>query len=214
MSPKRHLRGNLAAAMVSLAVGASLAMAQTSPAQTPPSPSASYPTQSNSADASGGSQLSRSDRTFVRKAAEGNAAEVALGRLAEQTSEDPKVKAFGERIVRDHTQANEQLASVAQTLNMTLPTSPSKADQKEMDKLSKLSGTAFDKAFAHDMVKDHRMDIRAFEHEAKDGRDSQVKQFAQTTLPTLREHLALAEQLPGQERRTASAGTTSATESR
>lgn len=190
MSSKRHLRGSLTIAMLSMTVGAGLAMAQTN------------------------TDVSRADRTFIRKAAEGNVAEVALGRLAQQTGQDPNVKAFGEHMVRDHTQANEQLASVAQSLSVTLPNSPSTSDQAKMDKLSRLSGADFDKAFAREMVRDHRTAIRAFEHEAKDGRDSAAKQFAESTLPTLKEHLAMAEKLPGAQRRTASAGASNQTETR
>jgi putative membrane protein len=206
MSRTRHLRGGAAVAMLSMGLCAGVAMAQ---AQTSPAPAATQTNPSATASGTGAtvsSTLSKSDRRFMREAAEGNMAEVQLGRLAEQNSQDPSVKAFGERMVKDHSQANDQLTTVAQNLNVTLPASPSKSDQKAMDKLSGLSGAAFDKAFARDMVKAHRMDIRAFEHEAKDGRDSQVKQFAESTLPTLREHLALAEKLPGApEHRTASA---------
>jgi putative membrane protein len=212
MSPKRHLRSSAAAAaMLSMAVAAGLAMAQTNPPAGDPGAQA---TQTNSADTSGGTGLARADRRFIRKAAEGNVAEVALGRLAQQTSQDPNVKAFGERMVNDHTQANEQLASVAQSLNVTLPTSPSKSDQAKLDKLGRLSGADFDKAFGREMVKDHRTDIRAFEREAKNGQQPQVKQFAESTLPTLKQHLALAEQLPGAERKTADAGASDQTQTR
>jgi putative membrane protein len=214
MSPKRQLRGGVAVAMLSMGLCAGLATAQ---AQTSPAPAATQtnPTGTVSGSAAtpaGATTLSKSDRRFIRKAAEGNLAEVALGRLAEQNSQDSSVKAFGERMVQDHSQANQQLTTVAQNLNVTLPTSPSSSDQKVMDKLSGLSGPAFDKAFARDMVRGHRMDVRAFEHEAKHGRDPDVKQFAESTLPTIREHLAMAEKLPGApSHRTASAATSNQT---
>jgi putative membrane protein len=223
MSPKRHLRSSAAIAMLSMVVGAGVATAQTNPTQTQASPAQTQPpssytssqaAQTNSGDTASGTGPSRADRTFIRKAAEGNVAEVDLGRMAQQTSQDPNVRAFGERMVRDHTQANEQLTSVAQSLNVTLPTSPSKSDQAKIDKLSHLTGADFDEAFAREMVKEHRTDIRAFERETKDGRDSQVKQFAESTLPTIREHLAMAEKLPGAQGRTASAGASNQTQSR
>jgi putative membrane protein len=192
MCPKWQLRYAALAAALSM-TGAGWVMAQ-APTQTQTNPSSSA---AAAATADTSTTASKADRAFVRRAAEGNAAEVALGRLAEQQSQDPDVKAFGERMVKDHSQANDQLASVAQSLNMTMPTSPSKAEKTQMDKLASLSGADFDKAFAREMVADHRTVARAFEREAKTGHDPQVKEFAQSTLPTIREHLALAEKLPG-----------------
>ena len=43
------------------------------------------------------------------------------------------------------------------------------------------------------MVSDHKEDIKAFEKEAKNGSDADLKQFASTTLPTLNQHLSMAQ---------------------
>jgi putative membrane protein len=98
-------------------------------------------------------------------------------------------------MVGDHSKANDQLKSTASQENMPLPDSLSAKDQATYDSLSKLSGTDFDKAYAHDMVKDHREDIAEFKSESANGQDQAIKDFATQTLPTLQEHLKMARQM-------------------
>ncbi len=139
-----------------------------------------------------GARLSAADRQFVTKAAQGGMAEVELGNLAVKKASSQSVKDFGQRMVDDHTKANDQLKQVAANEGITLPTSLDSKDKKTMAHLSKLSGTAFDKAYMSDMVKDHKKDVADFQREAKTGQDSEVKGFAAKTLPTLQEHLQMA----------------------
>ena len=133
------------------------------------------------------------DKTFVKKAAEGGLAEVELGQLAAQKASNEEVKKFGQRMVDDHSKANDQLKQVAAQEHINLPTEPSAKDKATKARLEKLSGEQFDRAYMRDMVKDHRTDVAEFAHEAKMGKDPAVKSFAESTLPTLREHLKLAE---------------------
>ena len=123
---------------------------------------------------------------FVQKAAEGGAAEVAIAKLAQQKAENAEVKAFAERLEKDHTAANTELKALATNRNITLP-----AEKKGpvYFKLEKLSGAAFDRAFVAAMVTDHQKDVKAFEKEAANGADADIKAFAAKTLPTLKEHL-------------------------
>lgn len=134
--------------------------------------------------------MSSADTTFAMKAAQGGMAEVKLGQLAVDKASNPDVKQFGQRMVDDHSKANDQLKSICSAENMTPPTDLDAKDQATYDKLSKLSGPAFDKAYIKDMVKDHEMDIKEFQKEANTGKDPQLKQFASTTLPTLHSHLS------------------------
>ncbi len=99
------------------------------------------------------------------------------------------MKAFGQQMVDDHTKANNDLKSVAQGENMTLPSDVNAKQQAMYDKLSKMSGPAFDKMYVNGMVKDHEEDVRDFQKEANGGQDAQIKNFASTTLPTLQGHL-------------------------
>jgi putative membrane protein len=141
-----------------------------------------------------GSKVSAHDRTFMKEAAQGGMAEVNLGQLAAQNASDPDVKAFGQRMVTDHSKANDQLKQVAAGMNVTLPTDVKASDKAEANRLSKMTGAAFDRAYVRSMVKDHKKDVAEFQKEAKSGHGD-VQSFASTTLPTLQEHLKMAEDL-------------------
>lgn len=133
--------------------------------------------------------MHKADDKFAMKAAQGGLAEVALGKLAAQKANSPDVKAFGQRMVDDHSKANDQLMAVAKQESMTLPTDMDAKDKATYKKLSALSGAAFDKAYVSDMVKDHEQDIADFRKEGNDGTDPQIKAFATQTVPTLQSHL-------------------------
>jgi len=139
------------------------------------------------------STLASGDRKFMEKAAEGGMAEVKLGQLAAQKAGADQVKQFGQRMVDDHGKANDQLKQLASTKGVTLPTDLDKSTQREYDKLSKLSGPDFDREYMKHMVSDHKKDVSEFKSEANKAKDADLKQFASSTLPTLQEHLNLAQ---------------------
>jgi putative membrane protein len=136
--------------------------------------------------------MNSADMTFATKAAQGGMAEVKLGHLAVDKASNPDVKTFGQRMVDDHSKANDQLKQTASSQNMTLPTDLDAKDQATYDRLSKLSGAQFDTAYMRDMVKDHETDVKEFQREANSGKDPQLKSFASTTLPILQSHLQMA----------------------
>lgn len=174
----------LTAAIAALAL-ATGAYAQT-PANTGTSASAKKSGSNNGAVASG-------DRKFMQKAASDGLAEVQLGTLAKDKAASDEVKSFANRMVTDHGKANDQLKSVAAAKGVELPTDTDKDHKKKMDKLGKLSGPDFDRAYMKEMVSDHKKDVSAFRKEAKRAKDGDVKGFASQTLPTLEEHLAMAQ---------------------
>src|SRR5581483_2793364 len=142
-----------------------------------------------------GSKLSAADKKFVRQAAEGGMAEVELGKLAVDKAATQDVKQFGQRMVDDHTKANDQLKQVAENEGIKLPTVLSPTEKTEKERLSKLSGERFDQAYMTLMRKDHTKDVSEFRTESKSGHDPEVKNFAAQTLPTLQEHLKQAESI-------------------
>jgi len=173
--------------------------AQTPPRATPetPPPTAQAPA-GQTAEKPHGEHAAGSatgDQAFVKKAADGGLAEVEMAKLAQQKAESSEVKSFAQKLEKDHTQANSELKQVASKKNITLPDSPSKAHQAKHDKLSKLSGAAFDKAYIAAMLEDHQKDVREFSREASAGTDSDVKAFAAKTLPTLKDHLQQVQEL-------------------
>ncbi len=132
------------------------------------------------------------DRKFVTGAAWGGMFEVEAGKLAEKSS-NADVKRFGQKMVADHTKANEELMSIAQKRGLVPPQGMGKDYQSELDKLQKKSGDDFDKTYMERMVKDHKDTISLFEKEVKDGKDEEIKAFASKTLPVLKEHLQMAQ---------------------
>ncbi len=136
-----------------------------------------------------------SDADFAKQAAEGGAAEVKLGQLAREKGSNDAVKDFGKMMVNDHTEAGEQLKSIAAQQNLKLPDEVNKHDQGVYNKLSKLSGEAFDRAYAKEMVSNHRKDIDEFQQEERGGQNQPIKDFATQTLPTLQKHLKSAREM-------------------
>jgi putative membrane protein len=134
-----------------------------------------------------------SDRVFVTKAARGGMAEVALGRLAVERGTSPDVKQFGQRMVDDHGKAGDELKTLAQSKNLPWPTGLDAKDRALEARLSKLSGAAFDHAYVKAMIADHRQDVSEFRIESRSGHDPDVKAWAGKTLPTLEDHLKMAE---------------------
>jgi putative membrane protein len=137
----------------------------------------------------------RDSASFASKAAQGGLAEVELGRLAAQRGTDPSVKEFGQQMVLDHGRANAELKAIASRKNLQVPADLSSDQKSLMDKLSKLSGPEFDKEYMSAMVKDHKEDIKEFETQGQKGSDPDIKGFASKTLPTLRSHLQMAEEV-------------------
>jgi len=133
-----------------------------------------------------------SDNEFVMKAAMGGMHEVELGKIAITNADSPEVKKFGERLVADHTKANEELKTVAAKASIAIPDKMPADKLKEVEKFRALKGAEFDKAFMAHQVKDHEQDVAMFTKATKELKDPGLKGFAEKTLPTLQDHLKMA----------------------
>ena len=98
-------------------------------------------------------------------------------------------------MIDDHTEASSKLKDLAGKKGFTLPTGPSEDQKETADELSELSGEEFDAEYMDVQVSDHEEVISFFEDETDDGSDEDVISFAKKTLPTLREHLEMAENI-------------------
>jgi len=134
-------------------------------------------------------------RGFLTKAAEGGMAEVELGRLASTKATNSEVKAFAQKLVTDHSKANDEVKALAAKKNITLPTSVGAKHKAEHDKLAAMSGAAFDRAYVDAMLADHQKDVAEFKQQSTMNQDADVKAFAARTLPTLEAHLKQVESL-------------------
>jgi putative membrane protein len=134
------------------------------------------------------------DADFVKAAANAGMMEVELGKHAAQYAADPQVRAFGERMVADHGKANQELKGVAQRAGLAVPSQMDQEHRDKLQKLSKLRGAEFDKAYMDEMVKGHEHVVAAFQDQAKEP-TSELDRWAAKTLPTLQAHLQQAEKV-------------------
>ena len=179
------------ALITAVALTGILALAPAFAQSTSTSSSTSKKTSTSSSAAKSG--LSSADRKFFTDASQGGMMEVELGKIAADKGSNPDVKTFGQRMVDDHSKANDQLKDLASKKDVKLLGKLSPAKQKMVDKFNKLSGAAFDSSYMSHMVTDHKQDIAEFKKEAKSGKDSDLKAWAQATLPTLEDHLKMAQ---------------------
>jgi putative membrane protein len=135
------------------------------------------------------------DAAFVREAATAGIAEVELGQLGVQKATRSDVKSYAQMVVEDHGKANEELKSLASRKQLAVPEQPKSYQKAEKARLEKLSGAAFDDAFMKAMAADHQKAVSLFSKQAAAGSDSDLKDWAQKTLPTLKEHLTKAQEL-------------------
>src|SRR3954471_4283755 len=135
----------------------------------------------------------KTSQSFIKKAIQHNYAEVDVGKLAQDKGKSAEVKAFGEKMIKDHGDANQKAIAAAQQMGIDPPKGADMAHQAEYLKLKMLSGDSFDKSFAKGMVKDHQNDVKQFQKESS--KSDPAGQFAKETLPTLQEHLRMAQQL-------------------
>jgi putative membrane protein len=135
------------------------------------------------------------DKMFLRKAAEGGMAEVQFGQLAVQKAGGDDVKAFGQKMVDDHTALNNEMAAVADSMGVRAPKTINKMDQAEYDKLNGLSGGDFDTEYLTVMVKTHHKDLREFRTEAADTQDPTLKAAVDKGEKVIREHTMMVDKL-------------------
>lgn len=137
-----------------------------------------------------------SAQSFATQAALIGRAEIELGLMAQQQSQSKDVKAFAERMVNDHRAADAKLRKLAGKAKLTLPTSLGAEYQAVKQNLAGLQGEAFDKQYVKVMVQGHDQAVTLFEAAAQASQlPAALKQFAASTLPTLKQHEELAHSL-------------------
>lgn len=176
-------------AAVSLPAAAALSQGTQGQGQSPPGQA---PQRGVGAETKGAA-LAKHDREFVDEAALGGLFEVKAGQLAQQKAQADDVKKFGQRMIDDHTAVNSRLQKLAQQKGLSLPQTIDKKHQDKLNELSKKTGADFDKSYLDDMVDDHKKDVDAFDKASRDAKDSDIKEFSTSTLPTLRDHLKEAQ---------------------
>lgn len=136
-----------------------------------------------------------SDAPFLAEAMKGDNSEVALGALAQKRGATAQTRQFGTMLVHDHGAHRLKLARLDRAMGLRPTTDLSDEGAQAKTMLLGLHGAAFDAAFKHHMIEDHRQDIAKYETEAHAAGSAQVRQMAQDTLPTLHKHLDAANAL-------------------
>lgn len=141
------------------------------------------------------SKAAAADIAFIKKAADGGMTEVELGKIAEKNGQKDDVKEFGSHMVKDHGKANDELKSVASKMNVTVPEKVSSEHQAKIDKMSKMSGAAFDTGYVKEMVASHEKTIAMFEAAKGKVGNEDLKKFIDDTLPVIKHHLEMAKKM-------------------
>jgi len=137
----------------------------------------------------GGIAVDNDDAKFATDAANGGMAEVALGKLALTKTSSESIKKFAQMMVDDHGKANDELKEIAKKKNITLPDSVDTDHKQKMAALEKKNGHDFDKDYVDAMIDGHKKTLDLMNKEAKDGKDADLKAFAEKTAPTVKMHL-------------------------
>ena len=138
-------------------------------------------------------KLSRGDQSFIKEAAGGGMLEVQLGKLAADKAASQQVKDFGKKMERDHSKVNSEIKTLASANNIQIADKLDGKNKSTYDRLAKLSGERFDREYMKAMIDDHKADVDTFKKQADKADNADVKQFASKTLPTLEQHLELAQ---------------------
>lgn len=136
-----------------------------------------------------------SDQAFVDLAAQTDMTEAHLGQLAADKASAQGVKDYAQMLVTDHTADYNTITAAATKANLTVPKGLDAKQNKMIAPYEKLKGAAFDRKFAHDMVAGHEAAIAAYDKEARDGQNADLKAYAKQTIPTLEKHRDAAKDL-------------------
>jgi putative membrane protein len=132
-------------------------------------------------------------QTFLKKAIEGNYAEIQMGKLAQQNGQNQDVKRFGQMLSDDHSAANQKAMDAAKSLGVPAPGGPSAKQKAEYEKMSKVNGARFDREFAKHMVTDHKKDLAEYKKETK--QSDAAGDYAKAQIDVLQKHLDTAKSL-------------------
>ena len=132
---------------------------------------------------------------FVDQASAAGVAEIESARMALQKSSSPNVHNFAEQMIKDHTQANQDLKELAMNKQLEVATDADLMNKAKAMILELREGESFDQAYANNQVNAHEKVVELFTRAAQHGTDSDVQKFAKDKLPKLQEHLEMARKL-------------------
>lgn len=150
---------------------------------------------------SGSSALSTAERNFLMRAGTDGMFELEAARMAADQSKDDAVKRYASMLVEQHMAANQELASLAQSKGVSLPSSVPSGKRRELERIKRAQGEEFDALFVQTVgIRDHRGDVNRFREISRTAKDADVKAWANKMLPILERHMSEARSLPAAKR--------------
>ena len=140
-------------------------------------------------------KVAASDAGYIRQAISGSGMEVELGQVAQSRGSASDVKEFAQRMVNDHTAMGRQWYALAQKTGVPVETGRDAATEQTVQRLERLSGSAFDQAYMTEMVRHHDQELARLQQVATSARSTEVRQLATTGQATVRQHLTLAREV-------------------
>lgn len=141
-------------------------------------------------------QATKTDaQSFLEEAAEGQQIEISLGQLAAQRAVNERVKDFGQEMVEDHKKSSQQVEQLAMKCGVQLFPGVSEEHKQKVNKISQLSGHAFDRAYIDYILEDHETTMDEFQRRVSTIQDVGIKQWITSTLPSLQAHREKAHQV-------------------
>ncbi|WP_367868121.1 DUF4142 domain-containing protein [Pedobacter sp. WC2423] len=137
------------------------------------------------------SKLKPEEASFIAQAAVGGLMEVEVGNLTLQKTKLEQVKDFAKRMIKDHTQANSELQTLASGMGIKLPGALPSAEQSHFDAMKQMMANEYDQNYMDMMVNDHAKTIDLF-NGASRFENAELKSFALKMLPVLNEHNRMA----------------------
>lgn len=129
------------------------------------------------------------DKKFLKEAMLDGMAEVELGQLAAQKASSPQVKQFAQRMVEEYTASHRAILRIASDETIAVPKTIDSKRQARVERLAKLSGREFDRAYIQEETKQRHQDLKEFTNASQGGNDPNLKSFATSSLPSLEDHL-------------------------
>jgi putative membrane protein len=188
------MRSSPFTAALALTVWAGAAVAQSPPDTNVPAPP---PTVTAPAVVPGApvAALTERDAQFIAAQLENNMAEVLAAQRALEHSQNASVRGFAQKMITDHNYAQSTLEPIASMHRIQPPTTLSDRHREMLDRLSQLSGPAFDREYVNNMVNEHALEITAFNTELPVVVDAHVSAWVQNTRPMLLQHYEIGQQL-------------------
>jgi putative membrane protein len=138
-------------------------------------------------------RIAENPTQFVQRANQDNMTAIQLGKIAQEKGQSQGVKDFGKDLVKGHQSLNDKLTQLASQKSIECTNKLDMRHQLVIDRLSMFSGETFDKHFLNEQVQAHKRDVALYEQAASKNPDADIKSFAETSLPALREHLQMAQ---------------------